>query len=168
MGKKTLFGFIQDQRRPIPAVEPVDLSGRTVLVVGANAGLGLEATKHFAAMNPSRIVLACRNEEKGKAALASGSSHNSGDSDSRKLTNLRFSLSPGERLRIQECRIVASRFKPLRFCRRFCGQMGKGRWEDRYPCCKCRYCPLGIRVNDRRLGIDVRIPHRSCSVERDR
>jgi NAD(P)-dependent dehydrogenase (short-subunit alcohol dehydrogenase family) len=47
----------------------VDLSGKTVLVVGANAGLGFEAAKHFASMNPGRLVLGCRSQEKGQAAL---------------------------------------------------------------------------------------------------
>ncbi|KAJ2914335.1 hypothetical protein MD484_g6085, partial [Candolleomyces efflorescens] len=45
-----------------------DLSGQTVIVVGANTGLGFEAAKHFARMNPGRLILACRSKEKGAAA----------------------------------------------------------------------------------------------------
>ncbi|KAJ7039918.1 hypothetical protein C8F04DRAFT_1254710 [Mycena alexandri] len=51
-----------------PAVK-VDLTGKTVLVLGANTGLGFEAVKHFASMNPGRLILACRSQSRGKAAL---------------------------------------------------------------------------------------------------
>ncbi|KAF7966700.1 hypothetical protein HWV62_37326 [Athelia sp. TMB] len=57
--------------RPVPPVETADLSGRTIMVVGANGGLGLEAAKHFARMTPGRLILACRNQAKGKAAMES-------------------------------------------------------------------------------------------------
>ncbi|KAJ7069903.1 hypothetical protein C8F01DRAFT_535796 [Mycena amicta] len=69
MAKFSLGTFIKSQRSKRPPVTKVDLSGKTVLVVGANAGLGFEATKHFATMNPGRLVLACRSESKGKDAL---------------------------------------------------------------------------------------------------
>ncbi|KAG6826512.1 hypothetical protein H0H92_015524 [Tricholoma furcatifolium] len=39
------------------------------MVTGANTGLGFEATKHFAAMNAGRLILACRNQEKGTSAV---------------------------------------------------------------------------------------------------
>lgn len=41
-----------------------DLSGRTVIVVGTNVGIGLEAAKHFAKMNPKRLICTSRNAEK--------------------------------------------------------------------------------------------------------
>ncbi|KAK7048238.1 hypothetical protein R3P38DRAFT_3307133 [Favolaschia claudopus] len=63
--------FIRTQRTKPPPVEKVDLTGKTVLVVGANAGLGFEATKHFATMHPGRLILACRSESRGQAALES-------------------------------------------------------------------------------------------------
>ncbi|KAF7308933.1 Retinol dehydrogenase 12 [Mycena kentingensis (nom. inval.)] len=53
-------------RRP---VFRADLSGKTVLVVGANTGLGLDATKHFATMGPARLILACRSQSRGKDAI---------------------------------------------------------------------------------------------------
>ncbi|KAG1738038.1 hypothetical protein EDB19DRAFT_1636601 [Suillus lakei] len=59
-----------EQWSVVPPVETADLSGKTVLVVGANVGIGLEASKHFARMQPARLIMACRNETKGKAALA--------------------------------------------------------------------------------------------------
>ncbi|MDX1587395.1 MAG: oxidoreductase [Oleiphilaceae bacterium] len=45
-----------------------DLSNRTVLVTGANSGLGLESSRMLAG-HGARVVMACRNQEKGKAAL---------------------------------------------------------------------------------------------------
>jgi NAD(P)-dependent dehydrogenase (short-subunit alcohol dehydrogenase family) len=71
MGKLTLLSFIRSQCAKRPPVEKVDLTGKTVVVVGANVGLGFEATKHFASMNPGRLILACRSQSKGQAALES-------------------------------------------------------------------------------------------------
>ncbi|KAI0001188.1 hypothetical protein BJV77DRAFT_1057951 [Russula vinacea] len=69
MGQFSLLKYIQDQwQKPDPA-EHVDLTGKTVVVIGANVGLGFEAAKHFASMNPKRLVLGCRSQEKGQAAL---------------------------------------------------------------------------------------------------
>ncbi|MEO1647884.1 MAG: oxidoreductase [Pseudomonadota bacterium] len=46
-----------------------DLSGKTFLITGGNSGIGLEAAKILAAKNAD-VVIACRNETKGRAALA--------------------------------------------------------------------------------------------------
>ena len=43
------------------------LSGKTVLVTGANAGLGLEATKQFSS-HRARVLMACRNAVKAERA----------------------------------------------------------------------------------------------------
>ena len=69
MGQLTFFNFIQDQRWHVAPSEHADLTGKTVVVIGANAGLGFEAAKHFASMNPKRLVLGCRNRQKGQTAL---------------------------------------------------------------------------------------------------
>ncbi|KAF6763188.1 hypothetical protein DFP72DRAFT_526448 [Ephemerocybe angulata] len=67
--KRGILPHIRDQFATIAPVAKADLTGKTVVVVGANTGLGFETVKHFARMKPGKIVLACRNEAKGKAAL---------------------------------------------------------------------------------------------------
>jgi retinol dehydrogenase 12 len=69
MGQLSFLNFIQDQFWRVEPVVHVDLTGKTVVVVGANVGLGFEAAKHFASMNPNRLVLACRSQEKGYDAV---------------------------------------------------------------------------------------------------
>ncbi|KAN0125889.1 hypothetical protein V8E52_001096 [Russula decolorans] len=69
MGRVSFLKFIQDQWSKVAPVEHVDLTGKTVVVIGANVGLRFEAAKHFASMNPKRLVLGCRSQEKGQAAL---------------------------------------------------------------------------------------------------
>lgn len=71
MGQQSHEDFIRNQQRPTPPVVKVDLTGKVVVVVGANTGLGFEAAKHFAEMNPARLILACRNAEKGEEARKS-------------------------------------------------------------------------------------------------
>lgn len=45
-----------------------DLSGKVILITGANSGLGFQGSKVFASKGAS-VVMACRNMDKGKAAL---------------------------------------------------------------------------------------------------
>jgi retinol dehydrogenase-12 len=65
------FQFLREQLATVPSIEHEDLSGKTVVVIGANIGLGFEAAKHFAKMNPERIILGCRSKERGEAAATS-------------------------------------------------------------------------------------------------
>lgn len=60
---------MRDQMVKAPPVIQGNLAGKTVVVVGANGGIGYEAARHFALMNPDRLVLACRSRERGEAAL---------------------------------------------------------------------------------------------------
>lgn len=69
MTKFSILSFLKEQLAdPVPLVT-ADLSGKIVLVTGSNTGLGFEAAKHFAQMNPERLILACRSEVKGKKAV---------------------------------------------------------------------------------------------------
>ena len=51
---------------PMPPVVTADLTGKTVVVTGANMGLGFEAAKHLARMNPKKLIIAVRSQEKGE------------------------------------------------------------------------------------------------------
>ena len=69
MAKYSFLGSLREQwGRPVPLVTE-DLTGKVVLVTGANIGLGFEAAKHFASMNPERLIIACRSESKGNQAV---------------------------------------------------------------------------------------------------
>ncbi|KAF9025666.1 short-chain dehydrogenase [Hymenopellis radicata] len=70
MVQRTWEAYYADQKKTPPPVAHADLTSKTVLVTGANIGLGFEACKHFARMNPARLILACRNVDKANAALA--------------------------------------------------------------------------------------------------
>ncbi|KAL1742110.1 hypothetical protein HDZ31DRAFT_43983 [Schizophyllum fasciatum] len=67
--KYALFTFLHDQLSYHGPVLRKDLSGKTVVVVGANVGLGYETAKHFAKMGAARVVMACRSKERGSAAV---------------------------------------------------------------------------------------------------
>lgn len=66
---RTFLDFLRDQWASTPPVVTANLAEKTVVVTGANTGLGFEASKHFARMNPGKLILACRNQQKGEAAL---------------------------------------------------------------------------------------------------
>ncbi|TFK54202.1 NAD(P)-binding protein [Heliocybe sulcata] len=71
MGQLTLEELILTQHAGAPKLAiKADLKGKTVMVVGANTGIGLQAAIHFASMNASKVILACRSEERGKKAVA--------------------------------------------------------------------------------------------------
>ena len=67
----SILQFLREQLATVPPVEYEDLSGKSVVVIGANVGLGFESAKHFAKMNPDRIILGCRSKERGEAAATS-------------------------------------------------------------------------------------------------
>ena len=52
-----------------PSPSQQDLAGQTYVVTGANSGIGFEASLNFAARG-AKVVLVCRSESRGRAALA--------------------------------------------------------------------------------------------------
>ncbi|PPR07976.1 hypothetical protein CVT24_002709 [Panaeolus cyanescens] len=65
----TIRKFLKEQCQKVPLAPQEDLAGKTVIVVGANTGIGYEAAKHFASMNPGKLILACRDQRRGDEAL---------------------------------------------------------------------------------------------------
>ena len=45
-----------------------DLTGKVIIITGANAGLGIENTRQFSEKGAT-VIMACRNLEKGRKAM---------------------------------------------------------------------------------------------------
>lgn len=56
--------FIQPKVTPLPT--GIDLKGKTAVVTGASAGMGLEVTRQLLQLNISTVILAVRNLAKGE------------------------------------------------------------------------------------------------------
>lgn len=52
-----------------PPSPETDCTGKTIIVTGANVGLGKEAARHYVRLNAEKVILACRSLEKGQAAV---------------------------------------------------------------------------------------------------
>ncbi|KAH7008058.1 hypothetical protein EDB80DRAFT_715300 [Ilyonectria destructans] len=63
----SLWGFLRGQFMTLP-VSGEDCSGRTIIVTGANVGLGCEAARHFVRLGASKVILACRRIDSGEKA----------------------------------------------------------------------------------------------------
>jgi NAD(P)-dependent dehydrogenase (short-subunit alcohol dehydrogenase family) len=66
-GKNSLGSLWWSARHP-PADPTASFAGKTVLITGANVGLGFEAAVKFAALGVSTLIFGVRSLEKGKAA----------------------------------------------------------------------------------------------------
>lgn len=51
-----------------PQYPTTDCTGRTVIVTGANTGLGKEAARHLVKLNAERVIITSRTASKGDAA----------------------------------------------------------------------------------------------------
>ncbi|KAK7737329.1 hypothetical protein SLS53_006632 [Cytospora paraplurivora] len=66
-----LIAFFRQQYTFKPEeVRGVSLSGKTAIVTGANTGLGFETARQLLSLGLSKLILAVRNEDKGKVAAA--------------------------------------------------------------------------------------------------
>jgi retinol dehydrogenase-12 len=63
--------FLKSQLFITPPIPTKDFSGKTVIVTGSNTGLGLEAARHFARLNCTKLILAVRDVKKGQEAKSS-------------------------------------------------------------------------------------------------
>jgi NAD(P)-dependent dehydrogenase (short-subunit alcohol dehydrogenase family) len=63
-----LIGGKSENEVPWSTADMPDLTGKVIIVTGANSGIGYEAAKAFARKR-AQVVLACRNQEKADAAL---------------------------------------------------------------------------------------------------
>ncbi|EPE34833.1 NAD(P)-binding Rossmann-fold containing protein [Glarea lozoyensis ATCC 20868] len=59
--------FFKSQFTTLPT-PTFSFQNQTIIVTGANTGLGLEAARHFTNLGASKVILACRSLAKGEAA----------------------------------------------------------------------------------------------------
>ncbi|MCJ1312732.1 hypothetical protein MMC25_006408 [Agyrium rufum] len=64
----SFFAFLYTQWFITPPVPRKQLKGQTVIVTGANVGLGLEAARHIARNKASKVIIAVRTVSKGEEA----------------------------------------------------------------------------------------------------
>ncbi|KAJ8487120.1 hypothetical protein ONZ45_g14442 [Pleurotus djamor] len=69
MGNKPYSTYLFEQLYPVPRVETADLSGKVAIVIGANTGIGYETAKHFVKMGAQKVIMGCRNQARGEAAV---------------------------------------------------------------------------------------------------
>jgi NAD(P)-dependent dehydrogenase (short-subunit alcohol dehydrogenase family) len=81
-----------------------DQSGRTAIVTGANSGIGLIAARELVRAG-AKVVLACRDTEKGEAALAGMSGAGSGVVSALDLSSLASVRAFAERFKAEHGRL---------------------------------------------------------------
>lgn len=65
------LGFLYSQFLVTPSTPVESFAEQTIIVIGSNTGLGLEAARHITRLNAAKVILAVRNTSKGEAAKRS-------------------------------------------------------------------------------------------------
>ncbi|KAI1261849.1 short-chain dehydrogenase/reductase [Xylariaceae sp. FL1019] len=65
----SVLSFLWSQLFVTPALTTYDFSGQTIIITGANRGIGFEAARHLLQLNAKQVVLAVRCKVKGQDAL---------------------------------------------------------------------------------------------------
>ncbi|KAI5235713.1 NAD(P)-binding protein [Aureobasidium subglaciale] len=69
MDYTSFLRFFYSQFFVTPTYPEQSCNGQVFVVTGANVGLGLEASRHLVRLGADKVILACRNAEKGEAAV---------------------------------------------------------------------------------------------------
>ena len=69
MGIAFNIHFWASQFRTLPSPD-YSFKGQTIIVTGANTGLGFDAAQHFVRLGAAKVILACRSQARGDAAVA--------------------------------------------------------------------------------------------------
>jgi retinol dehydrogenase-12 len=62
--------FLIRQLFVTPPIPKTSFSGQTIIITGANVGLGFEAARHVLRLGASHLILGCRNLSAGEAAAS--------------------------------------------------------------------------------------------------
>ncbi|KAL2849408.1 hypothetical protein BJX68DRAFT_267259 [Aspergillus pseudodeflectus] len=62
------LSFLRSQLFVTPPVPTYDFTGQTIIITGANRGIGLEAARHLLKLNAARVILAVRSAKRGQDA----------------------------------------------------------------------------------------------------
>ena len=65
------MGFFYSQLFVRPSYPTTSFAGQTIIVTGANVGLGMEAARHFVRLDAAKVILAVRNTDSGDEAKRS-------------------------------------------------------------------------------------------------
>lgn len=63
-----LVSFLYRQFFTTPTYPTTDCTGKTLIVTGANTGLGKEAARHLVRLNADKVIITSRDPKKGEAA----------------------------------------------------------------------------------------------------
>ncbi|KAI4716568.1 NAD(P)-binding protein [Aureobasidium sp. EXF-10727] len=69
MDYTSILTFLYSQFFITPKYPEQSCKGQVYIVTGANVGLGREAARHLVRLGADKVILACRNLEKGEAAV---------------------------------------------------------------------------------------------------